>query len=180
MFSFYNCFRERPTSIRSGFMPNICDSTRQARGDECEAKTPVKAEAKSHRDKLFLQIKRFILMMLSWIKSSRKKNWKNSKIQGKRCRNFFSGFPKLKFLAWRISRMFKVQALEKNANSQELATKNENICRVRIISYITLCQKSYFCPKIEFWRNIRTFRPKNRDFDQKTWFQKVWEFGKLG
>ena len=68
-----------------------------------------------------------------------------------------------------------VQALEKNANSQELATKNENTCRIRIISYITLCQKSYFCPKIEFWRNIRTFRPKNRDFDQKTWFQK---FGK--
>ena len=68
-----------------------------------------------------------------------------------------------------------VQALEKNANSQELATKNENTCRVRIISYITLCQKSYFCPKIEFWRNIRTFRPKNRDFDQKNVIFKKFE-----
>ena len=53
MFSFYNCFRERPISIRSGFMPNISDSTRQARGDDCEAKTPVQAEAKSDRWQTF-------------------------------------------------------------------------------------------------------------------------------
>ena len=81
MFSFYNCFRERPISIRSGFMPNISDSTRQARGDECEAsecELQFKQKPKVTVDNFFLQIKRFILMMLPWIKSSRKKKWKKS------------------------------------------------------------------------------------------------------